>query len=149
MVLDLPINLDGPRARVLHSNDPRVQLYFLDYNAWLPEPPGIWITGGGDEAHIIVRNRLELESLTVTARSPVANRVSVQVGRASARLPLEPDVEGSVTLLPTGVYSRDSWAYLLRVSVEDGFVPRLLDGASADGRFLGAAIRLEAVEVSP
>ena len=147
MVRDLPINLDGPRARVLHSNDPRVQLYFLDYNAWLPESPGIWITGGGEQAHIIVRNRLELESVTLTALSPVANQVSVRMGRASATLPLEPDVEGSVTLSPTGVYSRDSWAYLLRVSVEDGFVPRLLDGVSTDGRFLGAAISLDAVEV--
>ncbi len=146
MVLDLPVNVDGPRARVLHSDDPRLQLYFLDYNAWLPEPPGIWISGGGGEAHIIVRNRLELESVTVTARSAVSNRVSVRMGRASATVFLEPDTDASVTLSPTGVYSRDSWAYLLRVSVDDGFVPRLMDETSSDARYLGAAIQIDAVE---
>lgn len=147
MVRDLPINLDGPRARVLHGNNPRVQLYFLDYNAWLPEPPGIWIAGDGEEAHIIVRNRIALEEITITALSPVENRVSIEIGRGEGELELEPDVRSSITIRPTGVYSRDSWAYLLRVSTSGGFVPRLLDPSSSDGRYLGAAIRLQAREV--
>ena len=144
MVLDLPIRLDNPRARVIYGQNPTMQLYFLDHNAWLPEPPGIWIAGTR-RAEIIVRTPMELETITVTARSPIATEVSIDIGDGEGRIALVPDVPGSLTIRPGGVYSRRSWAYLMRVTTSDGFVPRLTEPGSQDGRFLGAAISLTAV----
>ena len=142
-VLDLPIMLDAPRARVIYGEQPTMQLYFLDHNASLPEAPGIWVYGGR-RAEIIVRTPVELETITVTARSPIATVVSVDIG-AQGQIALQPDIPGSVTVRPVGVHSRQSWAYLMRVTTSDGFVPRLVDAGSDDGRFLGAAISLTAV----
>ena len=144
MALDLPIMLDAPRARVSYGDNPTMQLYFLDHNASLPEPPGIWIAGER-RADIIVRTPMELEAITVTARSPIATVVSIDIGAGAGRIMLQPEVPGSVTIRPGGVYSRHSWAYLMEVTTSDGFVPRLLDPGSDDPRFLGAAISLTAV----
>ena len=144
MALDLPIMLDAPRARVIYGDNPTMQLYFLDHNASLPEPPGIWIAGER-RADIIVRTPMELEAITVTARSPIATVVSIDIGAGAGRIMLQPEVPGSVTIRPGGVYSRRSWAYLMEVTTSDGFVPRLLDPESDDPRFLGAAISLTAV----
>jgi hypothetical protein len=144
MVLDLPIRLDAPRARIVYGENPTMQLYFLDHNASLPEPPGIWIYGNR-RADIIVRTPMELETITVTARSAVATMVSVEIGSGEGQIALEPDVSGAVTVRPGGIYSRKSWAYLMQVTTSDGFVPRLTEPGSNDGRFLGAAISLTAV----
>jgi len=143
MVRDLPIALDQPRARVLHGNNPRVQLYFLDHNASLPEPPGIWIYGDR-RADIIVRHSDALETITVTAESPVSVDLSIDIGGREGRVSLEPGVPGSVTIRPRGVNSRNSWAYLMQVTATGGFVPKLVEADSEDGRYLGAAIRLTA-----
>ena len=145
MVLDLPIMLDAPRARVLHGENQEMQLYFLDHHASLPEP-GIWIDGG-QRADIIVKTTTELEAITVTATAPIANVVTIDIGSGEGRIELEPGAPGSVTIRPSGVYSRDSWAYLMRVRARDGFVPRLTEPGSDDGRFLGAAISLTVVPV--
>ena len=150
MVRDLPIALDQSRARVIYGENPTLQLYFLDRNASLPEPPGIWIYGSR-RADIIVRstNSVELEAITVTAFSPIATEVEVDIGGREGRISLEPGVPGSVTIRPGGVYSRSSWAYLMRVTTSDGFVPRLTTHpGSNDNRFLGAAITLVAVPVA-
>ena len=88
---------------------------------------------------------MELETITVTARSPIATEVSIDIGDGEGRIALAPDVPGSLTIRPGGVYSRRSWAYLMRVTTSDGFVPRLTEPGSQDGRFLGAAISLTAV----
>ncbi len=146
MVLDLPIMLDAPRARVVYGQDPTMQLYFLDRSASLPEPPGIWVFGNR-RTDIIVRTPMELETVSVTASSPIANIVSIEIGDGEGRVALEPGVPGSVTIRPGGVHSRDSRADLVQVDTRDGFVPRLTDAASDDPRFLGAAITLTAVPV--
>ena len=143
MVRDLPIALDQPRARVLHGQNPRMQLYFLDRNASLPEPPGIWIYGNR-RADIIVRNPVALDTITVRAQSPIATDLSVEIGGEGGRISLEPGVPGLVTIQPRGVYARSSWAYLMRVSATNGFVPRLVEPGSEDGRYLSAAITLTA-----
>ena len=143
MVRDLPIALDQPRARVLHGNSPLVQLYFLDHNASLPEPPGIWIHGDR-RADIVVRNSYALETITITAESPVRTELSIDIGGPTGRIALEPDVPGSVTIRPRGVNSRNSWAYLMQVTATGGFVPKLIDPDSEDGRYLSAAISLTA-----
>ena len=143
MVRDLPIALDQPRARVLYGNSPRVQLYFLDHNASLPEPPGIWIHGDR-RSDIIVRHSYALETITVTAESPVRTELSIDIGGRNGRISLEPGVPGSVTIQPRGVNSRNSWAYLMQVRSEGGFVPKLRESDSEDGRYLSAAISLTA-----
>ena len=145
-VLDLPIMLDAPRARVIYGENPTMQLYFLDHNASLPEPSGIWVYGNR-RADIIVRTPMELETITVTARSPIATEVSIDIGDGEGRIALEPGVPGTVTIRPGGVYSRRSWAYLMQVTTRGGFVHRLIDPGSDDPRFLGAAISLTAVPV--
>jgi len=53
-------------------------------------------------------------------------------------------VPAIVSLEPDGVYARRSWAYLLRVTTRDGFVPRLVEPGSRDARFLGVAVDLAA-----
>lgn len=142
-VLDLPIMLDAPRARVLYGENPTMQLYFLDRNASLPEPPGIWVYGNR-HTDIILRTPMRLDTITVTARSRVATEVSIDIGGADERIALKPDMPGSVTIHPEGVYSRRSWAYLMQVATSNGFVPRLIEADSDDSRFLGAAITLTA-----
>ncbi|MDA1091852.1 MAG: hypothetical protein O3A25_01075 [Acidobacteria bacterium] len=152
MVRDLPIALDQPRARVLHGTSPMVQLYFLDNNASLPEPPGIWIHGDR-RADIVVRNAYALETITITAESPVPTELSIDIGGREGRIVLEPDApgtgptrhsSGSVTIRPRGVHSRNSWAYLMQVTSKGGFVPKLVDPDSEDERYLSAAISLTA-----
>ncbi|MBM63802.1 MAG: hypothetical protein CL484_12720, partial [Acidobacteria bacterium] len=128
---------------VRYGEEPPVQLYFLDHNASLPEAPGIWIHGR-QRADIILRSQNEFETITVTARSPIATEVSVDVGRGQGVMVLEPGVQGTVTVEAAGVYSRKSWAYLMQIRTSDGFVPRLVEPGSGDGRFLGAAISLRA-----
>ena len=148
MVNDLPIVLDASRARVPHASDPTLLLYYLDHNAYRPEPPGIWIVGGR-RADIIVRSGPELARVTVTLRSRVANRVRIELGGASQTLELEPDVLKRVTFEPDGVYSRRSWAYFMSVQPEVGFVPRLETPDSRDGRYLGVALTLAPTPVAP
>jgi hypothetical protein len=147
MVRDLPIALDQPRARVLYGHSPLVQLYFLDRNASLPEPPGIWIHGDR-RADIIVRNSYALDTITITAESPVSAELSIDIGGRDGQISLEPGVPGSVTIRPRGVNSRNSWAYLMQVRATGGFVPKLVDPESEDGRYLSAAISLTATPVS-
>ena len=148
MVRDLPIALDQPRARVEHGENPTLLLSLLDRNASLPEGQGFWIYGNR-RADIIVRGPVEFETITVTAFSPIATEVSIEIGGGAGRISLEPGVSGSVTIRPDGVYSqRQGWAYLLQVTTSDGFVPRLTtEPGSTDNRFLGASISLAAIPV--
>ena len=140
MVNDLPINLDAPRARVEHG-DPPVLLYYLDHNAYRPEPPGVWIAAER-RADIIVRSGSAIAEATLRLMSPVANAVEVSLGGATQHVALEPGVPREVTLRPEGVYARRSWAYLLSVRSETGFVPRLVEPGSRDSRYLGVALRI-------
>ena len=146
MVNDLPIALDGARSRVPHGSDPTLLLYYLDHNAYRPEPPGIWVVGGR-RADIIVRSGPELARVTATLRSRVANRVTIELGGASQTVELEPGVAKRITFEPDGVYSRRSWAYVLSVEPDVGFVPRLVTPDSRDGRYLGVAVTLAATPV--
>ena len=116
-------------------------MYLLDDNSWRPEPPGIWIAGGS-RADLIVRTSEPLEMLLATFEAPVANRVTVDASGGSQTLTLEPGRPATVALAPRGVYSRQSWAYLLSVRTAGGFVPRLIEPGSGDSRFLGAVMRL-------
>ena len=148
MVNDLPIVLDGPRSRVPHGSDPTLLLYYLDHNAYRPDPAGFFWVAGGRRADIIVRSGPELVRVTATLRSRVANNVTVELGGASQTVELEPGVPQRITFEPDGVYSRRSWAYVLSVEPDVGFVPRLASPDSRDPRYLGVAVTLAATEVA-
>ncbi len=140
MVNDLPINRYPPRARIEYG-DPPVLLYYMDHNVYGPEPPGIWVAGGR-RTEIIVRSGPRIAEATLTLRSRVANSVEVRMGGEAQRIDLDPGVAREITLRPEGVYSRRSWAYLLSVRSESGFVPRLVEPGTTDGRYLGVALRI-------
>ena len=140
MVNDLPINLYLPRARIQYG-DPPVSLYYLDRNVYGPEQPGIWVAGGR-RTEIVVRSGPPIAEATLTLRSRVANSVELSMGGATQRIDLAPGAAREVTLRPEGVYSRRSWAYLLAVRSESGFVPRLVEPGSTDSRYLGVAVRI-------
>ena len=140
MVNDLPINRYPPRARIEYG-DPPVLLYYLDHNVYGPEQPGIWVAGGR-RTEIVVRSGPRIAEATLTLRSRVANSVELSMGGATQRIDLAPGAAREVTLRPEGVYSRRSWAYLLAVRSASGFVPRLLEPGSEDGRYLGVAVRI-------
>ena len=143
-VNDLPIMLDARRARVRYGQDPTLLLYYLDHNASLPEPPGIWVTGGRQADLIVRTDHRPLEAVQVTLTSRVANWVKVELGGDSISVELEAGRPRTVTLKPSGVYARRSWAYLLSVEARDGFIPHLMEPDSRDQRYLGVAVRLDA-----
>ena len=144
MLNDLPIMNDASRSRVPYGRDPQLLLYYLDHNAYPPESPGIWVTGGR-RADVIVRtNHRPFEEVEVTLLSRVANTVTVELGGDRREVDVEADTPTSVTLVPRGVYARRSWAYLLSVTARAGFTPRLVESGSRDGRYLGVAVTLDA-----
>ena len=90
MANDLPVRIAQPlRAVIQYRTDPGVRLYFLDQNAWPPEPTAmgpdgrpvhsIWISGSG-RADIIVRTPWPLDRLEMEGESPIATVVTVALG---------------------------------------------------------------------
>lgn len=147
MINDLPIALNGPRNRIRYGENPPLLLYYLDHNAYLPEGPGVWVEGG-QRADLIVRSRDRLERVDVILRTPIDNTVWVELDGDARTVEIEGGQPQSVSFSPDGVYARRSWAYLLSVHPEEGFVPRLTRSDSRDGRHLGVAVSLEATVTS-
>ena len=143
MVNDLPIMLNASRARVRYGADPVLLIYYLDHNAYLPEPPGIWVEGD-QRADLIVRSGEPLSEVTVTLSTPVANTVTVELDGETRTVEMTGRGPEEITFRPEGVYARRSWAYLLSVRTDSGFVPRLTQPDSRDGRYLGVAVSLRA-----
>ncbi len=139
---DLPVMLAQPqRGRVRYGNEPFMFLYFLDQNAWPPEPEGMWVSGAG-RADIIVRTVDPIGRLRVEAESPIATVLTVSIGAAEVRAVLQP--RKPVTFeVPAGggVHGRDGHAYLLSAQSSEGFVPHVFDRLSPDYRNLGAQLR--------
>jgi hypothetical protein len=143
---DLPVMLAQPqRGRVRYGDEPFMFLYFLDQNAWPPEPEGMWVSGAG-RADIIVRTVDPIGHLIVEAESPIATVLTVSMGAEEVRATLRPRTP--VTLqVPAGegVHGRDGHAYLLSAQSSEGFVPHLVDRVSPDYRNLGAQLRFRPV----
>ena len=139
---DLPVMLAQPqRGRVRYGNEPFMFLYFLDQNAWPPEPEGMWVSGAG-RADIIVRTVDPVGRLIVEAESPIATELVVSMGAGEVRTALQPrkPVTFEVPAGP-GVHGRDGHAYLLSAQSSGGFVPHVFDRVSPDYRNLGAQLR--------
>jgi hypothetical protein len=143
MVNDLPIMINSGRARIPYG-EPRMFLYFLDENAWLPERAGIWVAGRS-KTEIIFRSGEQFARLDVTLHSLVPNRVTLSAGTGSRTVQLEPNTLTTVSLQTRGWYARSGVGTLLTVETSDGAVPRLLDPAHGDTRFLGVLMQLRGV----
>jgi hypothetical protein len=144
MVNDLPINLDASRAHIPYRNDPFMLLYFLDQNAFPPEPPGMWVSGGG-RADIVVRTVDPVDHLAVSAESPISTRLSVSAGARTVTVQLTPGKVETFDVPTSGVHYVRSYAYLMSVRSTEGFVPHVFDPASKDYRNLGALMRFQAI----
>jgi hypothetical protein len=148
MANDLPIMLDSSRARVPYGVEPRVLLYFLDQNAFPPEPVGMWVSGGG-RADILIRSVEPIHHLAVTAESPIRTFLTLSCDGPRVTVPLVPGKPVSFDLLTEGTRGLRSYAYLLSAQSSEGFVPHLLEPTSRDFRNLGALIRFTVVSVPP
>lgn len=151
MVNDLPVRLatDPLRGRIPYGREPIMLLYFLDQNAFPPEPTGMWVSGAG-RADIIVRTSDPIDHLRVDAESPIRTVLTVSIGGAPASVALTPGTVSTFTVpAAAGVRYVQSYAYLMSVRSSEGFVPHLQDPASGDYRNLGAQMRFSAVTISP
>ena len=144
MANDLPMMLEGSRGRIPYRNDPLMLLYFLDRNAFSPEPPGMWVSGGA-RAEILVRTVDPVDHLAVSAESPIRTVLTVSMGRSAVRVSLTPGTVATFDVPASGVRGLRSYAYLLSAPSSEGFVPHLQNTESADLRNLGALMRFRAV----
>jgi hypothetical protein len=143
MVNDLPIMINSGRARIPYG-EPRMMLYFLDENAWVPERAGIWVAGRSS-TEIIVRSGERFIRLDLTLRSLVRNRVTLSAGAGVRVIDLEPDTLTTVSLQTRGTYARGGVNTLLSIGTSGGAVPRLLDASAGDTRFLGVLMQLRGI----
>jgi hypothetical protein len=140
MINDLPIMIDSRRGHVPYGRNPQLLLYFFDSNLWF-EGDSIW-TRGGACAQMVARTSEPISALQVTAHSPLLNSITVRAGGSTRRATIRPGESVLLSLPVEGSYSRGAHGYLWSICTERGFVPRLSDPASTDGRFLGVQMRL-------
>jgi hypothetical protein len=149
MANDLPVMLAQPlRGRIPYGENPTLLLYFLDQNAFPPEPPGMWVAGGR-RANILVRSVAPIQHLVVTAESPIPTTLTLSMGRGAKVVSLAPGNAVSVDVPAAGTYGLRSYAYLLSITSSDGFIPHLQNPESRDYRNLGALLNLKAVTTVP
>jgi hypothetical protein len=121
-----------------------VLLYFLDQNAFTPEPPGMWVSGSG-RADILVRSEQPIHHLSVTVQSPIPTIFTVSAGGSNTSVALVPEKAVALDVPTYGVRGLESYAYLLSARSSEGFVPHLRDSQSRDFRNLGVLMRFTAV----
>lgn len=144
MANDLPVMLEGSRSHIPYRNDPLMLLYFLDQNAFAPEPPGMWVSGAG-QAEILVRTLGPVDHLAISAESPIRTVLTVSLGGAAVRVALTPGTVTHFDVPASGVRGLRSYSYLMTAHSSEGFVPHLQNPQSADLRNLGALLRFSAV----
>ena len=144
MVNDLPVQLDQGRSRIPYGDNPQLLLYYLDDKAWRPEDRGLWVAGGA-ETDLIVRTAPPLSAVNITVRSPIENTATLRVDGALYRIDLEPNSPVTLQAPVDGVVARGAQSFVLTVETADGFVPRLRNAASNDGRYLGVLVSLEGI----
>jgi hypothetical protein len=123
-------------------------LYFLDQNAFPPESPGMWVSGGR-RTDVLVRTVDPIDHLAVSADSPIRTVLTVSMGAGAVSVTLTPGTVAAFDVPARGVRALESYAYLLSASSSEGFVPALLDPKASppDYRNLGALVRFSAVTV--
>lgn len=144
MVNDLPVQLDQGRSRIPYGNNPRLLLYYLDDNAWRPEQPGLWVAGEA-ETDLIVRTAPPLSAVAITVSSPIENTAALRVDGTPYHIDLEPNRPVTIRAPVDGVIARGAQSFILTIETDEGFVPRLLDANSDDGRYLGVVVSLKGI----
>ena len=143
MLNDLPVLLTPGRGRMPYGEDPRLHLYLLDSNVWL-DPDFMWVRGES-RAELVVRSAEPLSALRFTLAAPISNAAEVRVEAQRRTVDVHAGQAVVVTMPVKGAYSRGAHAYHVKVTARRGFVPRLQDPASADGRFLGVQLQIRGV----
>ena len=145
MANDLPARLAPSRTLIPYGQDPALRLYFLDQNAYPPEP---------QPACGFRRRHAPISSFDRSIRSTISwsrpNRRSAPLSRSRWGVPPSPSKSNRKKLstfeVPaSGVRGLRSYAYLLSARSSAGFVPHLSDPASRDYRNLGVQLRFQAV----
>ncbi len=148
MANDLPMRIAQPsRGHVQYRTDPGVLLYFLDQNAWPPEPNGMWISGGG-RAEVIVRTPWPIEGIEVEVESPIHTTLTLSLGADPVSVRIEPGKVQTFVVQASGVRGFGDYNYMLEARSSEGFVPHLLEPANMDYRNLGAQVRFRPVMAS-
>jgi hypothetical protein len=158
MANDLPVRLAQPlRAPIQYGTDPGVKLYFLDENAWPPEPTGVnedgshkfsmWVSGSG-RADVIVRSAWPVDRLRVEVESPIRTVLTVTAGSEPVTRTLVPKQVQTFDLKTSGVRGFGDYDYLLTARSTDGFIPHLMEPGNGDYRNLGAQVRFKPVLAS-
>ncbi|MGE5246409.1 MAG: hypothetical protein ACM3SQ_19465 [Betaproteobacteria bacterium] len=143
MANDLPIMLYAPRAHLRYGDTPEssVLLYFLDENAYTPEPTGfMWVSGNG-RSDIVVRADRPVHALRMTITSPIRTTFTASAGGPSVDVPLAPGETKTFDLPVRWVRGLQEYVWLLSVRSSDAFIPRLESPTSTDGRNLGVRMR--------
>lgn len=155
MANDLPLMLaQPPRGRVLYRNKEEAFLYFLDGNAFPPEPVGtrpdgstifgMWVTADG-RADVIVRTDFSYRAVEFEADSPIATELRVSLGGPATTVRLEPGKTATFTVPADVTGGWRDYSSVMQAQTSAGFVPRLNDPKSTDGRHLGANLRFTPV----
>jgi hypothetical protein len=144
MANDLPARLAPSRTLIPYGQDPVLRLYFLDQNAYPPEPTGLWVSATA-RADIVVRSVDPIDHLVVEAQSAVRTTVTLSMGRSAVIVKIEPGKVSTFEVPASGARGLRSYAYLLSARSSAGFVPHLDDPASRDYRNLGVQLRFQAV----
>jgi hypothetical protein len=148
MANELPMRLAQPlRGPIQYRIDPGVKLYFLDENAWPPEPNGMWVSGSG-RAEVIVRCAWPVEKIEVEAESPIHTVLTVALGAEPVTVSIEPKKIYTFEVKAAGVRGFGDYNYLMTTHSTEGFVPHLLEPANMDYRNLGAQMRFRPVITS-
>jgi hypothetical protein len=157
---DLAVAAHADRARLPLGGTPSVRAYFPDDNAYNPEGDRFWVRGKAS-ADVILRAPtrqdadgravpLRIASLALELTSGgVANVVTVNTGAERRTIALARHETADVRIaMPHGVPYKPwrfptNYAYVVRISTAEGFVPYFENRGSTDARFLGVMVRLE------
>ena len=143
MANTLPMRLAQPlRGRIQYRLDPGVLLYYLDQNAWPPEPNGMWVSGSG-RADIIVRAAAPFERMAFEAESPIRTVLTISLGSDPVTVRIEPGTITHFEVKASGVHGLGDYNYLMTARSTEGFVPHLLEPQNMDYRNLGAQVRFK------
>lgn len=136
---NLPVRLNAQRMRLDLDG---ALLYEMDGNAFLPEQTKRFWVAGAARAEMILRTDRSLDKATLQLRAPVANHVTISLGRARASIDLAAGGDGTIVMAPGpgDLYPGGSRAYVFTVTTTNGFVPAEADPTSHDKRFLGVFV---------
>lgn len=145
LVNDLPINTRPERVRVWFGSQRRFQVYFLDDNAYSREEGLFFWMRGASKTEVLVKTVEPVSGLDLQLVAGAApTKVSVAWGLWRHEVALPPGESRIVTVpLDQGFPYQGTRVWHLKLACDGAFVPRLVDPASGDGRYLGVRVTPE------